>query len=122
NRAHCVIFSPDRKFVATHNHSFQLWDTVTGRNIFEDDEVMGQIACINFSSDGSRFATTDGTSPMVWDTKTMKSICTLPFENIDRVALNRDGTFLLSSTHNFWYVSTVPDGKSVGSGDFDRNS
>ncbi len=95
-----LAYSPDGKLLATIGFDgyVKMWDSVTGEELFtlqafsENLDTTQNIG-IEFSPDGSRFATAGGHKPKVWETATGKEVLDLPsqVENVSSVAFNPDG-------------------------------
>ena len=98
-----LAFSPDGKRLATisFDGSVKMWDTASGNELysihaFDDILDTTQVLGIDFSPDGSRFATAAGPTPKIWDANTGKEILSLApqQENVYSVAFSPDGKTL----------------------------
>jgi WD40 repeat protein len=95
-----LAFSPDGQILATisFDRTARIWEAASGKELFSVQafsELLdtSQALGIEFSPDGSKFATAAGHTPRVWDARSGKELLALPsqIENAYSLAFSPDG-------------------------------
>lgn len=102
--ANCLFFSPVGARLATHGSGVQLWNAVTGREVFRLSGLSGVItkgASLSFSPNAQRLATAhDNNTADIWDADTGGHVVSLKghTNTVTGVAFSSDGTRLATSS------------------------
>jgi WD40 repeat protein len=112
-----IVFSPDGNTLASggDDTTVMLWDVKTGQPIYSLREHSGKVRSVAFSPDGKTLASgSDDGTIILWDVKAGKPVSKLLVKYIDPVFTVKIPVPVLS-------VAFSPDGKTLASGDYDKN-
>ncbi len=116
-RAMAIAFNPegDRMVVGTGNGTVQIFETLTGQQVFELGAHATAVTAVAFHSGGWVASASQDGHALLWDSKSGESVVELndEQENISGVAFSCDGQYLTSWSRDGSVWLRTADGASV---------